>query len=127
MEGLRRFARNVLAIAYREGTVIRHDKAFLGVVMIQPIMMLLLFGGALSNEPANVPWAVLDQSHSAVGRRLVEEIGATGYFLAPRSVASYGEGRALLATGRAVVLVVIPQDFQRDAFRGRPQLQVLVD
>jgi ABC-2 type transport system permease protein len=127
MEGLRRFATNVLAIAYREGTVMRHDKAFLGVVMIQPIMMLLLFGGALSNEPANVPWAVLDQSQSAVARRLVEEIGATGYFLAPRSVASYDEGRALLARGKAVVLVVIPHDFQREAFRGRPQLQVLVD
>ena len=34
MEGLRRFARNVLAIAYREGTVMRHDRAFLGVVGI---------------------------------------------------------------------------------------------
>ena len=127
MEGLRRFVTNVLAIAYREGTVMRHDQAFLGVVMIQPIMMLLLFGGALSNEPANVPWAVLDQNHSAVARRLVEEIGATGYFLPPRSVASYGEGRDLLARGKAVALVVIPHDFQREAFRGRPQLQVLVD
>jgi ABC-2 type transport system permease protein len=127
MEGLRRFATNVLAIAYREGTVMRHDKAFIGVVAIQPIMMLLLFGGALSNEPANVPWAVLDQSHSAVSRRLVEEIRATGYFLAPQSVASYDDGRDLLEHGSAIVLVVIPHDFQRDAFRGRPQLQVLLD
>jgi ABC-2 type transport system permease protein len=127
VEGLRRFATNVLAIAYREGTVMRHDKAFIGVVMIQPIMMLLLFGGALSNEPANVPWAVLDQSHSAVARRLVEEIGATGYFLAPRSVASYDDGQDLLRHGGAVALLVIPHDFQRDAYRGRPQLQVLLD
>jgi ABC-2 type transport system permease protein len=127
MERLRRFATNVLAIAYREGTVMRHDKAFIGVVAIQPIMMLLLFGGALSNEPANVPWAVLDQSHSAVSRRLVEEIGATGYFLAPKRVASYDDGRALLEHGSAIALVVIPHDFQRDAFRGRPQLQVLLD
>ena len=127
MEGLRRFATNILAIAYREGTVMRHDKAFLGVVIAQPIMMLLLFGGALSNEPANVPWAVLDQSHSAVSRRIVEEIGATGYFLAPQSVASYDEGQRLLAHGGAIAVVVIPHDFQRDAYRGRPQLQVLLD
>lgn len=127
IEALRRFVTNVMAIAYREGTVMRHDKAFLGVVLIQPIMMLLLWGGALSNEPANVPWAVLDQSHSTVGRRLVEEIGATGYFLAPRAVASYEQGRALLGRGTIVALVVIPHDFQRDSFRGRPQLQVLID
>jgi ABC-2 type transport system permease protein len=126
-ERLRRFATNVLAIAYREGTVMRHDKAFIGVVAVQPIMMLLLFGGALSNEPANVPWAVLDQSHSAVSRRLVEEIDATGYFLAPKRVASYDDGRDLLEHGSAIALVVIPHDFQRDVFRGRPQLQVLLD
>jgi len=127
VQSLRRIARNVLAIAYREGTVMRHDKAFLGVVFVQPIMMLLLFGGALSNEPANVPWAVLDQSRSAVSRRLVEEIRATGYFLAPTPVASYEAGRDLLARGAALALVVIPHDFERDAFRARPRLQVLLD
>jgi ABC-2 type transport system permease protein len=127
MERLRVFATNVLAVAYREGSVLRHDKAFIGVVAVQPIMMLLLFGGALSNEPANVPWAVLDQSQSAVARRLVEEIGATGYFLAPQRVASYEAGRELLARGEAIALVVIPHDFQRDIFRSRPQLQVLLD
>jgi ABC-2 type transport system permease protein len=70
---------------------------------------------------------VLDQSHSAVSRRVIEEIRATGYFLAPQSVASYEEGRALLGHGDAVALVVIPYDFQRDVYRTRPQLQVLLD
>jgi ABC-2 type transport system permease protein len=127
MERLRHFATNVLAVAYREGTVLRHDKAFIGVVAVQPIMMLLLFGAALSNEPANVPWAVLDQSQSGVARRLVEDIGATGYFLAPQRVANYEDGRALLARGEAIALLVIPHDFQRDTFRSRPQIQVLLD
>lgn len=127
MESLRRFVTNALAIAYREGTVMRNDQAFLGVVLIQPIMMLLLFGFALSNEPANVPWAVLDQSQSAMSRRLVEDIRATGYFLAPQPVASYDAGRELLERGTIVALVVVPHDFERDAFRARPQLQVLLD
>ncbi len=127
MEGVRRFLTNVLAVAYRETTVLRHDKAFIGVVAVQPIMMLLLFGGALSNEPANVPWAVLDNSHSTISRRLVEEIGATGYFLSPERVANQQAGRDLLARGDVVAMVVIPHDFQRDAWRGRPQIQVLLD
>ena len=127
MERLSQFANNVLAMAYREGTVMRHDKAFIGVVAMQPIMMLLLFGAALSNEPANVPWAVIDQSQSAVARRLVLEIEATGYFLPPKRVASYEDGHALLERGKAVALVVIPQDFERDAYRARPRIQVLLD
>jgi ABC-2 type transport system permease protein len=82
------FVSNVLAVAWREATGMRHDKAFLGTVTVQPIMMLLLFGAALSNEPANVPWAVLDRSPSEASRRLVQAIAETGYFLAPQAVAS---------------------------------------
>jgi len=121
------FASNVLAVAWRESTVMRHDKAFLGAALVQPIMMLLLFGAALSNEPANVPWAVLDRSQGEESRRLVQEIGATGYFLAPQAVAGYQQGRALLASGKATALVVIPRDFAREALRGSPELQVLLD
>lgn len=121
------FASHVLAVAWREAAGMRHDKAFLATVTMQPLVMLLLFGAALSNEPANVPWAVLDHSRSEASRRLVAEIGATGYFLAPRRVASYAEGRALLAGGDAVALVVVPRDFAREAERGAPEIQVLLD
>jgi len=124
---LRRFVSNVLAMAYREGTVMRHDSAFMAIVTVQPLVMLLLFGGALSNEPANVPWAVLDQSRTEVSRRLLSEIEATGYFLAPRAVASQAEGEALLVRGTALAFVVIPQGFRRDTLRGGPEVQLLLD
>lgn len=118
---------NVLALAYREATVIRHDKTFLAMVTIQPIMMLLLFGFALSNDPHNVPWAVLDRSQTAVSRRLVAEIEATGRFLPPSRPISYEEGRALLRRGDALVLLVIPPGFRRETERGSPEVQLLVD
>jgi ABC-2 type transport system permease protein len=127
VEAIRRFVGNVLAVAYREAAGMRRDKAFLGVVVAQPIVMLLLFGLVLRNEPANVAWAVLDESHGAAGRRLVEAIGETGYFAPPRAVASYDEGRALLERGRVTALVVVPLDFEREVWRGRPGVQVLLD
>jgi ABC-2 type transport system permease protein len=107
--------------------VLCHDPAFIGVVAVQPVMMILLFGLALSNEPDNVPWLLLDQSQSAASRRLAQEIETTGYFLPPRAVTSYAEGRELLARGRAVALVVIPRDFHRAVRRGAPEVQVLLD
>ena len=55
------FISNVRAVAYKEATIVRHDKALIGMVVAQPIIMLLLVGYALSYEPANVPWAVLDR------------------------------------------------------------------
>ncbi len=121
------FWSNVAAVAYKEATVLRHDKALLAAVFIQPMIMLLLFGTALSNTPANVPWAVLDESRGATSRRFVADIQATGYFLAPRAVPSYDAGHALLKNGGALAFLVIPQSFRRDVERGRPQVQLLLD
>jgi len=124
---LRRFWSNIFAVAYKEATALRHDRAFLGVVFVQPIMMMTLFGLALSNKPENVPWAVLDHSATVTSRRLVAEIEATGHFLVPRQVTSYEEGRTLLRRGKALAMLVIPDDLARARERGGAQVQVLLD
>src|SRR5262245_1182293 len=103
------FCSNVGAVAYKEAAVIRHDKAFLSMVFIQPWIMFCLFGLVLSNRPANVPWGVFDQSHSALSRRLVQELQATGYFLPPSRVASYDDAHARLRTGDLLAVLVLPQ------------------
>lgn len=118
---------NVLAMAYREFAAMRHDRPFLATVTVQPIVMLLLFGFALSNDPHNVPWAVLDRSQTALSRRLVAEIEATGRFLEPRRTESYDEGRAWLRRGDALALLVIPPDLRREVARGAPEVQLLID
>jgi ABC-2 type transport system permease protein len=120
-------ASRILAVAWREATVLRHDKGFLSTVLIQPVVMLLLFGYALSMTPRNVPWAVLDRSQSGPSRRLVEDVRTSGYFLAPTPVSGYAEGRDLLRTQRALALLVVPKSFRRDVERGRPHVQLLLD
>ncbi|TMA90120.1 MAG: ABC transporter permease [Deltaproteobacteria bacterium] len=122
-----RFWSNVKAVAYKETRILRHDRAFIGVIVAQPIMMLILQGAVLSNKPANVPWAVLDWSRSAVARRFVADVEATGYFLPPQSVASYDEGRRLLQQAEALAFVVIPETLARDVERGQPRVQLLLD
>jgi ABC-2 type transport system permease protein len=122
-----RFWSNVMAVAYKETRILRHDRAFIGVIVAQPIMMLILQGAVLSNKPANVPWAVLDWSRSAVARRFVADVEATGYFLPPQPVASYDEGRHLLQQAEALAFVVIPETLARDVERGQPRVQLLLD
>lgn len=121
------FFSNIAAIAYKETAALRHDQAFLAVVLVQPIVMMLMFGFALSNEPANVPWAVLDHSRTEASRRFLDAVQSTGYFLAPQPVTSYDDGRALLKRGRVVAFVVVPADFRRAAERGQARVQLLLD
>ena len=123
----RSFWSNVAAVAYKEASVIRHDRPLLATVFAQPVMMLLLMGLVLSTKPANVPWAILDQSQTSLSRRFLREVELTGYFLPPRPVASYDEGRRLLKEGACLALVIVPQSFRRDVERGRPQAQLLLD
>ena len=126
-ERLRAFVRNVLAVAYKETTLLRRNPVVLGAVVAQPVIFILLFGFVLSSKPANVHWAVLDQSHSALSRRLIAEIQASGYFLPRRDVASYDEGIAALGNGKVLALLVAPVDLARDGAKGEAEVQILLD
>jgi hypothetical protein len=76
----RRFVSNVMAIAYKEASLLRHDRTIVQNVLIQPIMLLIVMGFALRFTPQDVAWAVLDRSETPVSRRLVADIQASGYF-----------------------------------------------
>jgi ABC-2 type transport system permease protein len=122
-----RFWSNLLAVAYKEALVIRHDQAFFAAIVAQPAMMTLLFGYAITFQPKNVPWAVLDRSATTASRRLTEEIAVTGYFLPPQTVHSYQEARDILRGERALAVLVVPETFARDLVRGHPRVQLLLD
>lgn len=123
----RRFWSNVLAVAWKEARVLRHDRALMSTVLVQPIVMCLLFGGALSNNPRHVDWLVLDRSGTTLSRRLVGDLQATGYFRAPGTVRSYDEGIARMTRARALAFLVVPSGFARDAAAGRGRVQLLID
>lgn len=124
---MRRFLFNVLALAYREATIMRHDTAFLGMVLGQPVVMLLLMGAVLSTEPWRVPWVVLDRSGSTLSRALVAEIGTTGRFEAPQRVTSLDEGRERIHRGEALAMLVIPPELRREADRSQARVELLLD
>ena len=124
--GFRKHA-GMLAVAYRELAIIRHDRELLIVIFFQPLMTLLVYGLAVSFTPANVPLLVLDRSGTSLSRRLVDDVAATGYFAPPARVASYDEGMDRLQDGSALGLLVIPASFPRALERGDAEVQLLLD
>lgn len=121
------FWSNVFAVAYRETRILRHDRTLIGMLVAQPVVMLLIFGLVLSNKPRNVPWAVLDRSETTVSRKLLQDLRATGYFLEPVAVTSYPEGRDRLHDGKSLVMLAIPREFAADLGRGSARIQLLLD
>ena len=123
----RRFVSNVLAIAYKEASLLRHDRTIVQNVLMQPFMLLIVMGFALRFTPQDVAWAVLDRSETPVSRRLVADIQASGYFAPVRHLHSYDEAHDLLKRGKLVAVVVVPDGFRRDVALGRPDVQLLLD
>ena len=127
MMGRPHFWSNVRAVAYRETRILRHDRAIAITLIMQPVLLLLIFGAVLSNKPRYVPWAILDRSGTSESSKLVSDLMATGYFRPPVSVTSYGEGRDRLHEGRSLALLVIPDDFAADLSRANAEVQLLLD
>jgi ABC-2 type transport system permease protein len=123
----RRFWSNVFAIGFKEARALRNDRAVVVMMLVQPLIMVLLFGGVVSNTPRHVPWSVLDRDRTEASRRLVEAVATTDYFLPPTSVQSYAEAEAKLRRGAALAVLVIPETFRRDAADGHARVQLLLD
>ena len=98
------------------GTVHAPRQGFLGVGARAAVMMLLLFGFALSNEPGERAVGDARSEHSAVAPFVAEiERRATS---CRRSESTSYEEAAAARRGEALALLVIPPTSQRDLERG---------
>ncbi len=109
----------LLAIARKEILHIIRDKPSLVISLAMPVMMLLLFGYAVTTDVENISLAVLDND------RPFEN---TGYFKPVIYVESIDRLEELLDEGSVKSGMVIPPGYARDIKRGEPAwVQFLVD
>lgn len=125
---LRRTLRRLGAILRKEYLQIVRDPRTLMVVLVEPIVMLFLYGYGVSSDLYHTELGVVDWSRSQESRDLVRRLTASGYFDLVYAGDRYEDlGHALDA--RVVkVGVVIPADFASKLARGRnAPIQVLLE
>ncbi len=105
---------------WKETLRLRRDRSLLGVILIQPVLFLIIYGTMITYQIFNIRWVVEDRDRTELSRRLVGEVMATGRFEHPGWV--LGEDARLQAfkRHRATVAIVIPEGFKRRAMRGEP-------
>lgn len=118
----------VWAVARKETIHILRDPRSLGMAIAIPMLLLLLFGYALSLDVDNVPTVVWDQSASHESRQFVSHFAGSRYFSIVERVNNYREVEGAIDSGRAIVALIVPTDFagRIEAGRGSP-VQVIVD
>lgn len=116
------------AVIRKEFLHIMRDPRSLGMGIAIPMLLLILFGYALTLDVDDVPFVVWDQSVSPVSRELVSRFDGSPYFSLLRYAHSYPEIEQAIDAGQALMALIIPVDFARLIESGRvATVQVIVD
>ncbi|MFN2441984.1 MAG: ABC transporter permease [Thermoanaerobaculia bacterium] len=116
------------AIAGKEIIQIRRDPRSLLLAFAVPVLLLVIFGYAISWDIRHIALAVLDEDRSPESRKLIDAFRASGYFDLERQLERAGEIEDLLDRGDAQIVLVIPPEFaERLGTASPPQVQAVVD
>ncbi len=119
--------RRVSAVARKEFLHVLRDPRSLGMALAIPVLLLLLFGYALTLDVDHVPLIVWDQSGTPESRELVARFAGSPYFSLVGGVNNEREMNEALDSGKALMALVIPYDFaRRIAARTESPLQAVV-
>lgn len=114
--------------ARKEFYHIFRDRRTLLILFGMPVVQIILFGFAITNEIKHAKIAVLDQANDYYSQRMVQRLSASGYFDVVRHVPDQAAITDIFREGRVQLTVVIPATFTRDFFHKREaQVQLLAD
>jgi ABC-2 type transport system permease protein len=106
----------ILSVARKEVIQLRRDRRTLPLVLLAPVIQLLLFGYAATQDVRNVRLAVVDQSRTPVSREIIRSLASTVTF----RVSELPDRRAIqqeMLASRASVGLVVPVGLERDLLR----------
>ena len=116
------------AIAKKETIHVLRDPRSLGMGIAIPILLLILFGYGLSLNVDNVPLAVWDQDNTTASRNLIREFINSEAFQPAGECHSKTDTEAIIQSGEATAVLVIPANFAEKLERNEPvYVQLLVD
>ena len=120
--------RRLVAVARKEFIHVLRDKRALAIAILLPMIMLMIFGYALTLDLDRVPLAILDQSRTPQSRELVARFEGSRYFSVVQRAGSEREVEAAINRGQAMLGLVVPLDFgRRVASERQTHVQVLAD
>lgn len=120
--------RRVAAVAHKEFLHVLRDFRSLIMALLIPVMMLILFGFALTLDVDKVPMAVWDQSNTPTSRDFISRFGGSRYFAVHRYVDNYTDLVRAIDEGQVMLGLVVPRDFAQKVDAGRDSsAQLIVD
>ena len=120
--------RRLRALLIKEFIQMRRDRVTFAMMLGVPVILLVLFGYAINNDPKRLPAAVVTASHDQYSRAMISALELTGYYRFTHVTDSAEEAERLIQAGDVAFVVTIPSDFGVRVVRGdRPRILVEAD
>lgn len=120
--------RRIRAVCVKELHHITRDPRSLTMALAVPVMMLLLFGFALSLDVDRIPTLIYDQDGTAASRELARRFSGSRFFDVKGSAASYPAIEREMDRNRILMAVVIPPKYGETLGAGQTaRVQLLLD
>ena len=120
--------RLLLTFIAKEFKHILRDRRTLLILFGLPVMQILLFGFALTNEVKNTRIAVLDRSSDVMTRQIINRLAASSYFDVDQVIYREEEIAPLMRQERVKMVVVFPPEFRQKLLHTKEaDLQLIVD
>lgn len=100
------------------------DKRTMMILLLMPVILIILFGYAITTEIKRAPIAILDQSRDEVSQKIISHLDASEYFDLYKMIDSEKEGQTLFRQGKVRLVVIFPSDF---ASSPDASVQILAD
>jgi ABC-2 type transport system permease protein len=104
------------------------DKRTMFILLGMPIVQIIIFGFALTNEVKNAEIAILDQAKDAATSQLISEISASRYFTVIASLHNPDEIDETFQKNKAKIVLILPANFGDDLKHfNNAQIQLIAD
>jgi ABC-2 type transport system permease protein len=117
-----------LSFVRKEFYHILRDKRTMFILLVMPIVEIIIFGFALTNEVKNSKIAVLDQANDAATQQLISQISASKYFDLTAMLHNPDEIDETFKRNDAKIILVLPSTFGDDLKHfNTAQVQLIAD
>ena len=98
------------------------------ILLGMPVVQILIFGFALTNEVKNSKFAVLDNSKDEATTSLISQLDASRYFDIEKNLVAYKQVEEEFKKGKIKLAVIFPQHFSEDLQHlNKAQVQLIAD
>lgn len=119
--------RGILAVLKKETLELSRDPVTIAIAVLMPLLMLFLFGYAVSLDVNDIRYGVWDLDRTPASRELADSFAQSGYFTRTAEL-DRTNLEPMLLDGSVRMAVVIPKGFENRMSRGEAvPVQVLVD